>query len=552
MTADGRLIAGRYRILRPLATGGMSRVWLAVDELLDRRVAVKKCVVPDGLSPVERELVRTWTVQGARAVSRVVHPNVVGILDVLMDGDEPWIVMEHIPSRSLLQVIEQSGPMPPERVAAIGLALLAGLDAAGRVGLLHLDVKPGNVLIAPDGRVVLTDFGPAVTNEAVGALTGAGIILGSPRYVAPERLFDGTSSARADLWSLGATLYHAVEGRPPFVRDTIEDTLRALADSSPDRPRRAGPLTAVLNGLLRRDPQERLSPAAAERLLRLVATSGAPYRPTGTAPAVPPLPAASRSAVPKPAVAPISPAASRPAPSRPAPSRPAASRPAAPDLPAPPAADADPVPPPVPPLSPPEATGPVTPVPLGRRFAGQARRFAAAAAVLVVLTGLAALAGTDHRPRPAASPTVGPVTAPPGYTWWRDPSGFRVAVPAGWRGGPDGPGAVRFTAPGGRPGVRVDVWSPAPTNLVAALTAEERAVGLDAYRRIRIVSAPPGAVWEYTYADPAGGPTRVEWDVIVAGGRAYRLQWWAPRYSWAADLPVLDAIRTTFTPAPGP
>src|SRR3954469_6841362 len=161
--ADGQLVAGRYRIVRRLAVGGMSRVWLAADELLDRRVAVKKCGLPDGLGIPERALVREWTVREARAVARIVHPNVIRILDVLPGEDGPWIVMEHVPSRSLLEVIEQSGPLPPDRVAAIGLAILAGLAAAGEAGVLHLDVKPGNVLMAPGGRVVLTDFGPAVT-----------------------------------------------------------------------------------------------------------------------------------------------------------------------------------------------------------------------------------------------------------------------------------------------------------------------------------------------------------------------------------------------------
>ena len=277
MAPEEHLVAGRYRLLHTLAAGGMGRVWLAADELLDRQVAIKKCVLPAGLSSDQRDLVRGLTLREARAFARVDHPNVIRILDVLPDEDEPWIVMEYVASRSLLQVISESGALPPERAAAIGLAVLDGLSAVDRAGVLHLDVKPANVLIGDEGRIVLADFGPAVTEEAVRALAGAGIVLGSPKYIAPERLAGGASTARADLWSLGATLYHAVEGRPPYVRDTVDDTLRALADGAPEPPRHAGPLAGVLAGLLRHDPAERLTPSeVAERLRRIADGSGSP------------------------------------------------------------------------------------------------------------------------------------------------------------------------------------------------------------------------------------------------------------------------------------
>src|SRR4051794_13428531 len=179
--------------------------------------------------------------------------------------------MEYVPSRSLMDVIFDEGPLPPGRVAAIGLDLLAGLAAAGEADVLHLDVKPSNVLIAEDGRVVLTDFGPAGTRAGVTALADAGIILGSPKYVAPERLFDGRSDERSDLWSLGATLYHAVEGRTPFKRATVDDTLRAADTGHRDPPDRAGPLTPVLLGLLRREPAERMPAAEVRSRLRRIA-----------------------------------------------------------------------------------------------------------------------------------------------------------------------------------------------------------------------------------------------------------------------------------------
>ncbi len=163
MVTVGQLVAGRYRVVHPLAAGGMSKVWLARDEMTGDPVAIKRCELPTGLTPDEQDLFRVWTVREARAFAIVGHPNVIRTLDVLPDDDAPWIVMEYVPSRSLQQVIDESGALPPARVAGIGLAVLEGLLAIRRAGLLHLDVKPSNVLIADDGRVVLSDFGPAVT-----------------------------------------------------------------------------------------------------------------------------------------------------------------------------------------------------------------------------------------------------------------------------------------------------------------------------------------------------------------------------------------------------
>jgi hypothetical protein len=254
MAAVGLLIADRYRLVRPVAAGGTSQVWLGVDENLNRPVALKRCGVPGGLTPGEQDLVRAWALREARAFASVRHTNVIHTLDVLPDGGEPWLVMEYVPSRSLQQVIDESGPLPPARVAAIGLAVLDGLVAAERAGVLHLDVKPANVLIADDGRVVLTDFGPAVTGEGLGALADAGIVLGSPKSVAPDRLTGG----------------------PPYARETTEDTLRALVDAPPDPPGRAGPLAPVLAGLLQRDPAARST--ATETAARLRAVAGPPQR----------------------------------------------------------------------------------------------------------------------------------------------------------------------------------------------------------------------------------------------------------------------------------
>jgi hypothetical protein len=280
MAAVGEIVGGRYRLVRPLVSGQTSRVWLASDEGAGDNetqpgwVVAKHCVIPQGLTRGQHELIRDWVLPEAVAAARVRHPNVIRALDVLPAWDGPWLVMEYLPSRSLQQLIAESGSLPPARVARIGLALLSALAAAGRAGVLHLDVKPGNVLIAADGRAVLTDFSPTVTPNGIRTLADAGIVLGSPKYIAPERIFDHVTDERADLWSLGATLYHAVEGRPPFQRATTAEVLRAVGEAKPDAPRRAGPLTPVLAGLLRRDPAVRMTAAEAEQVLRGIADPG--------------------------------------------------------------------------------------------------------------------------------------------------------------------------------------------------------------------------------------------------------------------------------------
>jgi hypothetical protein len=268
MAAEGEVVGGRYRLVRPLASGHMSRIWLAYDEKTDSWVVVKHCAIPQGLTLGQQELIRDWALPEAVAASRVEHPNVIHTLDVLPSRDGPWIVMEYLPSRSLHQVIDEAGPLSPVRVARIGLVLVSALRAAARAGVLHLDVKPGNVLITTEGRVVLTDFGPAVTPNGIRTLADAGIVLGSPKYIAPERIFDHATDERSDLWSLGATLYHAVEGRPPFLRPTTAEMLRAVGNARPEPPRLAGPLAPVLAGLLRRNPSDRMSVTGAEWALR--------------------------------------------------------------------------------------------------------------------------------------------------------------------------------------------------------------------------------------------------------------------------------------------
>jgi hypothetical protein len=283
------LVAARYRLGEPVGRGGMGRVWRAHDQVLDRVVAVKEIVPPPGLS--DPEGVHRRTLREARATARLSHPGVIRVFDVLEVDGGTWIVMEYVPSRSLQEVIAADGPLPPRRVAKIGLDLLDALVAANRAGVEHRDVKPANVLIADDGRVMLTDFGiAAIADDPSNSTSDA--LIGSPEYMPPERTKSEHLGLPSDLWSLGATLYAAVEGQSPFHRATVAATLTAITISPPDPPKQAGPLAPLLEGLLRKDPADRPSAKDAARMLRSAASGAygrasipAPDVRDGTAPA---------------------------------------------------------------------------------------------------------------------------------------------------------------------------------------------------------------------------------------------------------------------------
>ncbi|MET8835556.1 protein kinase [Micromonospora sp. NPDC004540] len=265
-----QLVADRYRLISPLGQGGMGRVWKARDEVLHRDVAIKELVPPPSLTPEERREMRERSLREARAIARLNNINVVRIFDVLRTDGDPWIVMEYVASKSLQDTIAEDGPVSPAKAVEIGLGVLGALKAAHKAGIMHRDVKPGNVLLGNDGRVVLTDFGLA-TIPGDPNVTRTGMVLGSPAYIAPERAKDGTAGPEADLWSLGATLYAAVEGKSPYARPSAIATLAALATEPLPPPKNAGPLKPVLQGLLRKDPEERITAEVAERMLRKAA-----------------------------------------------------------------------------------------------------------------------------------------------------------------------------------------------------------------------------------------------------------------------------------------
>ncbi|MGW4943281.1 protein kinase domain-containing protein [Actinoplanes sp. NPDC004185] len=280
MTVGPVVVASRYRLGETLGVGGMGRVFLARDEVLDRDVAIKEIVPPEDIAEADRDAVQQRTLREARAAARISHPNAAQVYDVIAADGATWIVMEYVKSRSLKEVIDQEGPLEPRRVAEIGLAVLNALDASHRAGVRHRDVKPANVLLGDDGRVVLTDFGIA-TIEGDGIVTSSNMVLGSPQYMSPERVRDGTTLPASDLWSLGATLYTAVEGHSPYERGSVFETLTAVASDEPAPAGHAGVLAPVLEGLLRKDPAARIDLEEARELLEEVASgeTAAPPRP---------------------------------------------------------------------------------------------------------------------------------------------------------------------------------------------------------------------------------------------------------------------------------
>ncbi|GLW05252.1 hypothetical protein Misp01_03820 [Microtetraspora sp. NBRC 13810] len=294
------LLAGRYRAVERLGEGGMGVVWRAHDEMLHREVAVKEVRLSPHLPQAQREEMRERTMREARAAARLGHPGIVAVHDVVAQDDRPWIVMDLVRGRSLDQAVKQDGPLPPSRVAMIGLAVLDALVLAHRHGIMHRDVKPANIMIAHDGTVLLTDFGIA-TMEDDPALTSEGLV-GSPGYIAPERLRGTEDGPAADLWSLGATLYTAVEGRAPFHRPMPVAILGAVLTQPAPPPQRAGYLGPVLLAMLEKNPRDRPGVAELRAALQQV-SRGMPPAPPAPPVATEPVGRPDRRRVPVPALA---------------------------------------------------------------------------------------------------------------------------------------------------------------------------------------------------------------------------------------------------------
>ncbi|MFF0154893.1 protein kinase [Micromonospora sp. NPDC005203] len=581
------LIAGRYRLLDLVGRGGMGRVWLARDEMLHREVAVKEIVPPTWLADHERAEVRSRTLREARAAARLNHPAVVRLYDVISVDDNPWIVMEYVPSRTLQDVVDAEGPLEPSRAARIGLAVLDALHAAHTAGVLHRDIKPQNVLVAHDGRVMLTDFGLATFDGGDGVTTRPGMVFGSPQYVAPERAAEGASTVAADLWSLGATLHAAVEGRSPYARSTAMATLSALAAGPPDPAPHAGALAPVLAGLLRRDPRDRLDHEAARRLLVRAAighTDAPPASATtsGLGPGLRSGPGLGLGPAGRLGSVTEDPTAGADG-----------------------SADQEPT---VALSQPGRAAGDAVAVPSGSTARRTSRRVALIAVSLLVAvaagvgTALALTAdqptdtvarpsdpppyappnggGRDgpygpgpnrHRPPPGGPgvapppfacvrPDIGgaPVAArapapgewfrpPPGWVWHADTAGFRVSVPATWHYSRDGVVACFQDPATGR---AFSIAAGGAADPLAALQAvrDMAAVGgaLPEYDEIQLAARDGGAEWECRWRAPDGPLLHAR--QLVVGTAPWTLGWTTADEDWAAADTDWSVVRKSFRP----
>lgn len=313
----GRVLGGRYRVTTMVGRGGMGVVARAVDELLNREVAVKVLRAYTDASPAELADLRARMQREAQAAARVRHHGVVTVHDVTEDQGLPVIVMELVDGPSLDDVLAERGALDPREAAAIGAELMDALDAAHRAGVLHRDVKPGNVLMERGGRVVLTDFGiasmDATGDEAMTKLTRSGEIVGSLDYLPPERAQGREPGPASDIWSLGMTLYAAVEGTSPFRRTSVWSTLSAIVSEPLPEPRRAGPLTPVLLALMAKEPEARPTAGQARALLEQVAAGGGWTPTTANAAPVQPVPAPAPAPVHQPP-APVAPTPAAPTP----------------------------------------------------------------------------------------------------------------------------------------------------------------------------------------------------------------------------------------------
>lgn len=530
---------GRFELVERLGTGAMGTVWRAIDTTLQREVALKEVRVHDGAPDDEIALLHARALREAQALARLRHPHVATVYQIVDDTPFPWIVMELVPGRSLTSVLSE-GTLTPRQAAGIGADVLDALAAAHAAGILHRDVKPANILVRPDNRAVLVDFGIAAV-EGSATVTGTGSFLGTIEYIAPERAAEGGSpSPASDLWSLGVMLYVAVEGASPFRRPNQWATIAAIVNEPHPPPRNAGELAGVIDALLAKDPQAR--PTAADLAGPLAAIAGRTH---------------SQSTV-------------------------AAPMPRSSDLPT--VTTVTTGPPPRPAMRPTVGMPPSTPQPPLQpqpHPPRRTRRLIVAAVIGTLLAGGGAavgiaLAGNDDGGKPnsqgsppqtlltgttAAPSTTAPPTGPPtgptpptssgppattppttppttntapqlpaGYQLQSHTSGFEVAVPSGWRLTQDSSGNIAYEAPGGnaRLVVRVLRGDSADPYAEQKGSADETkaSAAYPGYRQIELTQGTrygdSSATWEYTYNSPEG-PRHIKDVRWRVGNNSYNL-----------------------------
>lgn len=529
---QGLLLSGRYRLVESIGSGGMGRVWRAHDEVLHRAVAIKELTAALYVTESDRAVLLARTHAEARAAARINHSAVVTVHDVLDHDNRPWIVMELVEGNSLADEVKERGRVEPAEAARIGLWVLRALRAAHEAGVLHRDVKPGNVLLSPDRRVLLTDFGIAQV-EGDTTITRTGEIVGSVDYLAPERVRGHDPGPSSDLWALGATLYTAVEGRSPFRRTSPLTTMQAVVEEEPAEPANAGVLGPVLAALLRKDPAERPSAAQAEQMLAEAAAgrlssatqSYAPTRQAGHDTTVTGTGTGTRAQ----------------------------------------SAAATPYPPVTIASAPPKRH--------------RLRTVALVVALAAIVGGGGAVAfqhfGTDSpgdsasapsTPRPGVTPSdgSGKGTVPAGWERRDDPVGFSILLPKGWKRSvsidQDGLRQVDYSPDKGKHLVRVAIDT-APdfrTSFEHMSSLEQRITPLQDYKRLylreELFRDQPGVRWEYTWTalakDPPHyfpGPYRaIDVGYMDSDGTEYAFYEASPAGDWATTRKQFDQILRSF------
>ena len=538
-TAD-RLLAGRYRLVSVLGRGGMGTVWRATDEVLGRAVAVKELRFATGVDEDERRRLIARTLTEAKAIARVRHTAAITVYDVVEEDDRPWIVMELVESRSLSEVITTDGVLPPKRAAEIGLELLGVLSQAHRSGILHRDVKPSNVLIGHDGRVVLTDFGIARV-EGDPSVTSTGMLVGAPSYISPERARGRIPGAPADMWSLGATMYAMVQGYPPYDKGSALSTLTAVMTEDLVPPGNGGPLTPVIAGLLRKDPQERFNEQTTRNLLLRVLTEPDPEpRPVQ---------------VPEPRAATETAAAAMPMAAVPTAEQRRATR-------------AEPLP-----------VGVPGEEAVATFAAGVCRGGRRAVRLLVALLALLLVAGggvwvamaqhhdkskpgsgtatgTSASAGSSAAPAAGTAATASAFERVSGPGGSTIDIPEGWSSTRVGADRWKYRGPAGT--LIVD-WTDTPGgSAVGAWRAEESRISgsFADYHRILLQTVSyrgwDAADWEWTYTDSGGAPLRaINRGFVPDSHDGYAIYWTTAASSWdgARNQQLLARFFSSFQPA---
>lgn len=508
-----RLVGGRYALEAPIGRGGMGTVWRAEDRLLQRSVAVKEVQLPPTVPEDERDVTRSRVLREARAAARISHPGAVIVYDVIEEDGSPYIVMELVDAPTLEDVVRRDGPLDEGRAARLGLEVLGALEAAHAQDIVHRDVKPANVMLPESGHAKLADFGIASV-KGDPRLTATGLVLGSPSYMAPEQAKEDVTGAASDLWSLGATLYFAVEGEPPFDRGQAIPTLTAVVGEEPRPLRKARALRPVIEALLEKDAAQRPSPEVLRRMLEQALDGGAPTEPAR--PFAAPVP---DTAVAEPPVVEPEPALER-------------------------------------------AGGPRA-RPWLAILAAAGVLFLVAVLLFTSLTGDEPQDGGRDRDRqrnaaggPAPDEAEEPAEPVGELELYEDPAiGYQVSYPEGWTIVPQSDSVTDFRDPETGAYLRMDwVEEPGPDAVAGWESASERfAAEHDEYVELGIEPVEfqgfEAAEWEYTYVDGGAELHAVNLGVVT-DTYGYALNFQTRAEDWEESQALFEAIKESFVPAP--